>query len=98
LIFKNQFYVSCSFPYNNTLTKAFNGISASSWKARNVNIVSNQIETVTIFDVLGKQVLTSSFKNANKVQVNVANLQNGLYVVQTQHKNGNIATQKFVKQ
>lgn len=60
----------------------------------NFNIeMENDLKSVEIYSLLGTKVLTAKNKN-----VNVSNLSKGTYMVRVQDKNGNIATQKLVKE
>ncbi|KAF2518129.1 T9SS type A sorting domain-containing protein [Flavobacterium salilacus subsp. salilacus] len=69
--------------YPNPATQAVNLSSAGT------------IETVTIHNLLGQEVMKVT-PNANTTTVNVAQLQNGIYVINAVIE-GKVATQKFIK-
>jgi photosystem II stability/assembly factor-like uncharacterized protein len=56
------------------------------------------ISQVVVFDVLGKQVLSSNYSSLNNVTLNLASLNNGVYMVKVTNATGNSSTIKVVKQ
>jgi photosystem II stability/assembly factor-like uncharacterized protein len=56
------------------------------------------ISQVLVFDVLGKQVLSSNYSSLNNVTLNLASLNNGVYMVKVTNATGNSSTIKVVKQ
>ncbi len=62
-----------------------------------LNIANNSIiKEVVVYDVTGKKVLTTQ-PNATNTTLNVADLNNGIYMVRVQTQNGVSSTAKFVK-
>lgn len=58
-----------------------------------LNISSKEeIETINIFDLTGKKVISSAEKS-----ISVAHLPKGNYIVSVKHKNGKISSEKFIK-
>ena len=57
---------------------------------------SSTIEKVTVYNVLGQQVL-SEIPNKALVTLDVSNLQVGVYVVKTTI-DGNVSSSKFIKE
>ncbi|MEM0543304.1 choice-of-anchor B family protein [Flavobacterium sp. j3] len=59
-----------------------------------VSLVADfDIKTIAVFDILGKQVLTTSFENSTTVNLDVSSLQSGLYFV----KVNELQVQKLIK-
>lgn len=58
----------------------------------------SNISQVLVFDVLGKQVLSSNYSSLNNVTLNLASLNNGVYMVKVTNATGNSSTIKVVKQ
>ena len=59
-----------------------------------LNIESNTtLETIEIYNILGTKVMTTS-----ALTINVAGLQNGMYLLKLINENGQISTSKFIKQ
>jgi hypothetical protein len=56
------------------------------------------ISQVVVFDVLGKQVLSGNYSSLNNVTLNLATLNNGVYMVKVTNATGNSSTIKVVKQ
>jgi hypothetical protein len=64
----------------------------------NFTITSNQlIKTITIYDVIGQQVLNQSV-NKLLVSINVEGLPNGLYFLKAIDEKENSITKKIVKE
>jgi len=58
---------------------------------------SEAIESVVIYDMLGKIVYQSEIKN-KKYDINVDALNKGIYFIQTKDSEGKITTSKFIKE
>ena len=58
----------------------------------NIKMDSN-LKSATIYSILGKKVLETTFKN-----INTSNLNSGLYVIKIASENGTVATKKFMKE
>ncbi|AXG74235.1 T9SS C-terminal target domain-containing protein [Flavobacterium arcticum] len=88
--------------FHTTTTAATDSFTASNFtmypnpatQMVNLNSASN-IETVTIHNLLGQEVMKVT-PNANATTVNVAQLQNGIYVINAVI-DGKVATQKLIK-
>lgn len=90
----NWAYVTSSTLRNNQ--NAIAGLSIFPNPVRNgvfyINTDANAERTVTVFDVLGKQVLNTT---TSESAINVSNLTSGVYMVQISEE-GNTATKKLV--
>ena len=58
-----------------------------------LNVKANDVKNIEILNMLGQTVITT---NVNAI--NVANLTNGVYFVRVNFNNGEVSTQKFVKE
>ena len=58
-----------------------------------LNVKANDVKNIEILNMLGQTVITT---NVNTI--NVANLTNGVYFVRVNFNNGEVSTQKFVKE
>ena len=58
----------------------------------NITSTSNEVIGVTIFDILGKQVLNANVENNT---LNVSSLNTGIYILKM-NQNGNISTKKLI--
>lgn len=56
------------------------------------------IASVVVYDVLGKQVAASNYDGLNVVDINIASLNAGVYMVKVTNTQGNTSTIKVVKQ
>ncbi|MBV1888126.1 MAG: T9SS type A sorting domain-containing protein, partial [Urechidicola sp.] len=61
-----------------------------------INITANEIIDVTVFDILGKQVLKDQV-NRNVNQLDISALNKGIYLIRLKTENGSV-TKKFIKQ
>src|SRR5690606_10806323 len=64
-----------------------------------VNITNSenmQVQKITIYDISGKQLSTQSFNGGTQIQLNVANLASGTYMLHLQTNEGT-AVKKLVK-
>ncbi|UUV22283.1 T9SS type A sorting domain-containing protein [Paenimyroides aestuarii] len=68
--------------------------------ANNVVNITNaenmQVQQITVYDVAGKQLSTQNYNNETEIQLNVANLASGTYMLHLQTKQGT-AVKKLVK-
>ncbi len=64
----------------------------------NLNVAGKNIANVSVFDLLGKQVLNSNFNSLNDVNLNISGLNNGIYMLKVTNDLGNTTTLKVVKQ
>lgn len=65
--------------------------------ARNIVYINgNNINEVRVIDNSGKTVLYKTFNGANNVQLNIATLAKGLYMVQVKDSKGNVGVEKLV--
>lgn len=55
------------------------------------------IASVEIYDISGKQVQTTNVKGTNSINLDVADLHSGIYLVRVTDVNGNVAAKKLVK-
>ncbi len=64
----------------------------------NIQLSKNIVDgNVTIFDILGKQILVKRLNQNNLTQVNVSNLSKGMYLVKVSSRN-NTQTKRFIKE
>lgn len=63
-----------------------------------LQIAGKNIDNVTAFDVLGKQVLNANFSSLNNVDLNLSALNSGIYIVKVTNNGGAVSTLKVVKQ
>lgn len=61
-----------------------------------VYINGNNINEIRVTDNSGKMVLYKTFNGANNVQLNIATLAKGLYIVQVKDSKGNVGVEKLV--
>ena len=52
---------------------------------------------ITVFDILGKQILIKEFNSNNLTKLNVSNLSKGMYLVKVS-SGENIQTKRFIKE
>ncbi|MFL0353566.1 spondin domain-containing protein [Xanthomarina sp. GH4-25] len=57
---------------------------------------STNLETIEIYNILGKIVQETPITNTSKVQLDLSNLQKGLYLVKLKNINKNSVTQKLI--
>ncbi len=63
-----------------------------------INVVSaSQITEVAIYDIAGKQIMLSSVNLINSVELNISELNAGIYVVKVTDAKGEVASRKFIK-
>ncbi len=76
-----------------------NSISATPNPAtNNLNVAGKNIANVSVFDLLGKQVMNNNFNTLNEVNLNVSELNRGIYMLKVTNDLGNTTTLKVVKQ
>lgn len=64
-----------------------------------VNLGENQNQaTMTVYDILGRVVITRSIENRRVFTVNMTTLSKGIYIAQMANDTGNIATIRLIKQ
>ena len=64
----------------------------------NIQLSKNIVDgNVTIFDILGKQILVKRLNQNNLTQINVSNLSKGMYLVKVSSRN-NTQTKRFIKE
>jgi photosystem II stability/assembly factor-like uncharacterized protein len=63
-----------------------------------LNVDGKNITNVTVFDVLGKQVLNTNYSALSNVTLNLSALNSGIYMVKVANNAGNTSTIKVVKQ
>ena len=63
-----------------------------------LQFVITQSISIQIFDILGKQVGSSNHNALNSVEMNIASLNSGVYMVKVTNAAGNSSTIKVVKQ
>jgi hypothetical protein len=61
------------------------------------NSIKERINKITIVSLDGKQVINQLVNNLNEYQLNVSNLENGIYLVNIETKEGKTHTQKLIK-
>lgn len=85
---------------NNELIKSYLDITMYP-NPSNSNITFNykleRINKITIFSLDGKQVINQLLNNLNEYQLNISNLENGIYLVNIETKEGKRHTQKLIK-
>ncbi len=59
---------------------------------------NNKINSIEIFDITGKTVIVKNKIDKNITQINVSNLDNGIYFYKIIDVNGNIKTKKIIKE
>lgn len=77
---------------NNTFTATPNPAT------NNLTVAGKNIANVSVFDLLGKQVMTNNFNTLNDVNLNISGLNNGIYMLKVTNDLGNTTTLKVVKQ
>jgi photosystem II stability/assembly factor-like uncharacterized protein len=63
-----------------------------------LQLAGKNIANVEVYDVLGKQVFANNYSALNNVEVNLASLNNGVYMVKVTNTQGNSSTIKVIKQ
>jgi CotH kinase protein/Secretion system C-terminal sorting domain/Lamin Tail Domain len=58
----------------------------------------SSVNSISIFDLVGRKILEQQIVNRNSEIVNISSLQNGIYFIKATDENGNHFTSKFVKQ
>jgi photosystem II stability/assembly factor-like uncharacterized protein len=58
---------------------------------------SDNIKQVTVYDLLGKQVIDSKISSSNKADIDLKTLQNGEYLLKVISDSGKTETKKFIK-
>ena len=95
IITVDELRISTTGSVLNTNNNTINGLSIYPNPVKNglfyINTDANTTKSVRVFDMIGKEVLTTSTTDA----VNVSGLNKGLYVVQIT-ENGNTAVQKLI--
>lgn len=85
---------------NNELIKSYLDITMYP-NPSNSNVTFNskveRINKITIFSLDGKQVINQLLNNLNEYQLNISNLENGIYLVNIETKEGKRHTQKLIK-
>ncbi|MCC7534052.1 MAG: T9SS type A sorting domain-containing protein [Bacteroidia bacterium] len=61
-----------------------------------ININYPNIREVSILDMAGRKLVAKSFNNSNLVQLNVASLSKGIYILQAINNKGDVQTQKLI--
>ena len=61
-----------------------------------ININFPNIKEVSILDLTGRKLVVKSFNNSNLVQLNIASLSNGIYILQAINNKGDVQTQKLI--
>ena len=61
------------------------------------NSTEERINKITIVSLDGKQVINQLVNNLNEFQLNVSVLENGIYIVSVETKEGKTHTQKLIK-
>jgi len=97
---------------NNEITYLFNGtvLSTNSFDELMLPIIfpnpsqnyiyvntnnTDEISTYEIYDIMGKSIISKTFKQN---EVNISSLENGIYFIKLNNKNGKSLTKKFVKE
>lgn len=62
-----------------------------------VKISGNSISEITIVDVLGKRVYSEKYNSLNEVNINISNLNNGIYIATISTKDESRNSQKIIK-
>lgn len=62
-----------------------------------LTIAGKNIANVTVYDILGKQISSTNYSALNNVEMNIASLNNGVYMVRVTNTQGNTSTAKVVK-
>ncbi len=82
---------------NNTVLEASNGIKVFPNPAKNtVNVVSSNMKEISIFDMLGKIIITQKCSFDNIVTLNLKNINTGLYLVKVINAKGEIKNTKLI--
>jgi hypothetical protein len=77
--------------------KRFNIITNPVNQNINISLPQNLLDgKITIYDLLGKKIITNSFKNSTNISLDVSALNSGLYIL-TIESNGVSQTQRFIK-
>ncbi len=63
-----------------------------------IELKGTNISQVEVYDVLGKQISSNNYSSLNNVTLNLASLNNGVYMVKVSNATGNSSTIKVVKQ
>lgn len=63
-----------------------------------LQLSGKNIATVNVYDVLGKQVFANNYSALSNVEINMAALNNGVYMVKVTNAQGNASTIKVIKQ
>ncbi|MFY7964848.1 MAG: T9SS type A sorting domain-containing protein [Chitinophagaceae bacterium] len=64
----------------------------------NITVTGKGIRQIEIFDVMGKKVMAKELNNTDKVNIDIATLNKGLFLVRVIELNGKVNTQKLIKE
>lgn len=88
------------FKYVGTIlpTKSFskNNLFSAYIANGSLNVTGKNITNVTVYDVLGKQVIASNFASTTNASINTANFNTGVYLVKVTDNAGNTSTIKVM--
>jgi Secretion system C-terminal sorting domain len=62
-----------------------------------VKISGNEINEISIVDVIGKTVYSEKYNSLNEANINISNLNNGIYIATISSKDGSSSSQKIIK-
>lgn len=62
-----------------------------------LTLAGKNIANVTVYDILGKQISSTNYSALNNVEMNIASLNNGVYMIKVTNTQGNTSTAKVVK-
>jgi len=89
--------VTPSLSIEDETLRSFNIIENPVNQNLNINLAGNISEgKITIYDLLGKRIITKKINNSSNLSVNVSSLHNGLYLITIESENS-IQTKRFIK-
>ena len=107
IVFDNNSSGSNRVMFDDLTWTCFSALSVDDYNLDNIRIYPNPASgntltidtleevTISVFDILGKQVLTDAVSSTNN-QIDISDLNSGIYMIRLQTENGS-ATKKFIK-
>ena len=89
-----EFTISVGVKENNSVSVQFQVYPDPATEI--INIESNAIQQIEIFDISGKKLLSENYKNTRNISLNVLNYPKGLYFIKVYTETG-IKAAKFIK-
>lgn len=62
-----------------------------------ITVSGMEINQISLFDILGKQVFTENYNGSDTITVDMGNFQNGIYLLTVSGTNGSSETHKIIK-